>query len=153
MWYSYSETITLLYSSYTFDFRYPHTVSSFSATVPRHRLDRITSLQLTCDFWNFNLTNEIPHVFPKDQQGNVTLEDICELLANLQGLKVLRIEHLDRDRNVYRNHRYEPLSGRRKDILQAMCLIQQTKVFAFKCPWAEDIKKEFGEAPMPFNLV
>jgi hypothetical protein len=25
-------------------------------------------------------------------------------------------------------------------------------VFAFKCPWAEDIKKEFGEAPMPFNL-
>ena len=78
---------------------------------------------------------------------------ISELLANLQGLKVLQIGHLDWDRNVYRNHRYEPFDGTRNYILQAMCLIQQTEVFEFKCPWsAEEIKKEFGETSMPFNL-
>ena len=96
--------------------------------------------------------NKTPHPFSKDRQGDVTLEDICELLANLQGLKVLRIEHLGRDRNLYKDHRYQPLNGAREYILPAMCLIQQTKVFEFKCPWAEEIKKEFAEAPMPFNL-
>ena len=153
MWYSYSEAISFLYSSYTFDFRYHHTVFPFFATAPQHRLHQISSLQFTCDFWNPNLMEVKPRFFPKDQQRSASIEDICELLASLRGLKVLRIEHICRDPNKYRDL-YESADGAKKVTLQAMCLIQQTKIFEVRCPWSvEEIKKELGDMMMTFQLV
>lgn len=146
----YSETINLLYTSNAFDFRYPHTVVSFCSTVPQHRLNLIKSLHLTCDIWDLNRVDVDPNLTSKVKIANsetekMILEECFAAISRLEGLKVLRIEDLDRDR-YSRNYHYAFSRDIQKMLVQSLRGIRQKEIFEVKTSWfAEENWRELGD--------
>jgi hypothetical protein len=143
----YSETINLLYSSYTFDFRYPDTLKSFCNVVPHAQLDMIHSIQLTCDFWNAMFMNERHHRWTDARKNRFVFDDMCEVLASLKELRLLRIEHQERDWADIVTH--VQLEEEKEVIVKGLSVIKQAEVIDFNGLWSSDPR----EAVLCFRLT
>jgi len=142
-----SETINLLYNSYTFDFRYPDTLKDFYNAVPHAQLDMIHSIQLTCDFWNAMFMNVRHHRWTDSRKNRFVFDDMCEVLTSLKGLRLLHIEHQERDWADIVTH--VQLEQKKEVIVKGLSVIEQAEVIDFNGLWSSDPR----EAVLCFRLT
>lgn len=152
------ETINLLYSTNAFDFRYPHTILTFCASVPTHHLNTISSLHLTCDIWNLvnpdpTLHLSCPLFSSAAWQNKTTLEGVFDIMRGMRGLRVLQIEHRNRERLSLGNGAYEFSRNIDERLRRAVVGLEQVVCLEVKIPWTcGDVRRAGGGLGVYFEL-
>ncbi|OCK80181.1 hypothetical protein K432DRAFT_353504 [Lepidopterella palustris CBS 459.81] len=139
----YSEAIDILYSRNTFRLEHLDTLSHFSTITLPSRFNSIRSLHLYWYFYNDIFADAWFTYPPRDL---ATWQKTCDILARMEGLRVLTI--------TLGARRWEEAS--RVKLLQSMMKIRATKRFEVTVPWAwpglDEVAGERLEG-MPFSIT